>query len=177
MTSDWEYLGRARNGEKEAWRLLFERHYEALVRMSALITGSIDAASDIAQEAFTRLLNDRNEHHGGSFKAYLSTIAFHLALKERARSRRAGEVGERESPDDSPTPLQFLVKREAQRHLVEVLHRLPDRYRETIVLRFYGEQSYEEMAETLGVPIGTVKSRIFYAVKECRKRMKKRGVL
>ncbi|MBM4169403.1 MAG: RNA polymerase sigma factor [Ignavibacteria bacterium] len=177
MISDWEYLGRARNGEEEAWRLLFERHYGALVRMSALIIGSIDTAKDIAQEAFTCLLHDRNEHHGGSFRAYVSTIAFRLALKEKARVRRIGQSGHPESADDSYSPLHSVMQREEQRHLVRVIHMLPDQYRETIVLRFYGELSYEEMAETLGVPVGTVKSRIFYAVKECRKLMKKRGML
>jgi len=177
MRSDWEYLGRARDGEEDAWRLLFEKHYVPLVRLTALITGSIDAAKDIAQETFFRLLRVRQQHDEGNFKAYVSTIAFRLALKEKARVRRAKHAENPESPGDTPSPLETVVQAEEQKQIVRVIQLLPDHYREIIVLRFYGEQSYEEMAETLAIPIGTVKSRIFYAVKACREQLEKRGML
>lgn len=177
MRSDWENLQRARDGEEDGWRLLFEKHYAPLVRMTALITGSLDAGKDIVQETFFRLLRVKETRNAGNFKAYLSTIAFRLALKEKSRLRRAELTAGADFPSDASSPLESIVREEDQKQIVRVIQLLTDQYREIIVLRFYGEQGYEEIAETLGIPIGTVKSRIFNAVRECRKLMKKRGIL
>ena len=92
MTDDWQCLDQARGGDETAWRILFVRYYRTLVRMTSFITGSLDSAEDIAQEAFVNLLRVEIRHRKGSFKSFLTTIAYRLALKERKRQKRRAEA-------------------------------------------------------------------------------------
>jgi RNA polymerase sigma-70 factor (ECF subfamily) len=70
-----------------------------------------------------------------------------------------------------------MVRSERERLVVKAIRSLDDAHRTTLVLRFYGEHSYEEIATLTGAPLGTVKSRLFYAVKQCREWLKTKGVL
>jgi RNA polymerase sigma-70 factor (ECF subfamily) len=177
MISDWDCLERARKGDEDAWRLLFKRHNNSLIKFTSLITGSIDVAKDLAQESFIRLLRSRTKHSDGNFKTYLSTIAYRLALKEKKRRQRSHNLDGFEMAAETPTPLEALVEQEQSRHVVRAIHALPEHQRDILVLRFYREHSYDEIARITKLPLGTVKSRIFYAVKTCQEELHKKGVL
>jgi RNA polymerase sigma-70 factor (ECF subfamily) len=177
LISDWESLEKDRNGDERAWRRLFERHTPPLLRMAALMTGSTDAAQDIVQETFLRLLNGSRDYYKGSFRGFLSTIVYRLSLKENISRQRRKPFSEIEPRSPDPSPLELAVSDERQREVAGVLRSLPEHHRDVLILRLYGDRSYEEIAEMTGVSIGTVKSRIFYAVKAIRKELKKRGVL
>jgi len=144
--------------------------------MTFCITGSLDTAHDMAQESFVRLLHVRIRHRSGSFASFLSTIAYRLALKERKRqsSRRTLEAGE--IADDSPSPLERTIRDETERIIFRAMQSLPADQREILALRFFGGHRYEEIARITEVPIGTVKSRIFYAIKTCRETLRNQGV-
>jgi RNA polymerase sigma-70 factor, ECF subfamily len=176
MTSDWACLALAREGNDAAWRILFQRHHAGLLRMTSLITGSIDAAQDLVQESFVRLLDCDIKHHDGSFKAFLTTMAYRLALKERRRRGADDRLHEDTFADDTPSPLEAVIRNETDRGIIRVVQSLPIHQREILALRFYGGHSYEEIATITELPIGTVKSRIFYAVKACQTELKKRGI-
>jgi len=176
LTSDWDELLQARNGSQEAWRVLFDQHAPRLLRMAALIVGSTDAARDCVQETFVRVLRSTVHHQTGTLQAYLSTIAYRLALKESIRLRRLVPQGSPEAASPGPSPLEDAIAGERQREVARALQSLPPRHREILILRLHGEHSYEEIAEMTGLPLGTVKSRIFYAVRQIRTMMKKRGV-
>lgn len=177
MISDWEILLDARKGNESACKTLFEKHYRLLVRMAALITGSIDTAKDVTQETFVRLLNRRIKHTKGNFKTYVTTIAFRLALKEKKRSNRNLKIGNHELLDVAVTPAENQINKDNNKHIYKTIISLPENQKEILILRFYGGISYEEIAAILEVPIGTVKSRIFYAVKACRENLKELGVI
>jgi RNA polymerase sigma-70 factor (ECF subfamily) len=145
--------------------------------MAALMTGSTDTAQDIVQETFLRLLSRSREYYEGSFKAFLSTIVYRLALKENILRQRKKPLSEMDPQSPDSSPLEEAVSDERQREVAEVLQSLPEHHRDILLLRLYGERSYEEIAEMTGISLGTVKSRIFYAVKATRKELKKRGVL
>jgi RNA polymerase sigma-70 factor (ECF subfamily) len=176
MTDDWHCLELARGGDEHAWRILFERYYPMLVRMASYITGSLEAARDLAQESFVRLLEAKVSHHDGSFKSYLSTIAYRLALKERKRNNLDTRLDPALIADASPTPLELAIQEETDVIIIRVIQSLSDEHREILALRYVGEHSYEEISRITGVPIGTVKSRIFYAVKFCQEKLKYQGV-
>ncbi len=171
--SDWECLDLAHGGDERAWRELFGRHERRLARMAALITGSGDAARDIAQETFVRILRRRIPHRDGSLGAYLSTIAYRLALREKVRLVRHHGFDEGDYPAGGESPLESAVRSGGERMVAAVLESLPPDQRDVIALRFYGGHSYDEIAGILGVPGGTVRSRIFYAVKNCRKEFRR----
>jgi RNA polymerase sigma-70 factor (ECF subfamily) len=176
MTDDWQCLDLARGGDEIAWRDLFQRHYPSLVRMASCITGSLDTAHDLAQESFVRLLRVDIRHRNGSFKSYLATIAYRLALKERKRQGSNDGPGPLSIADDAPSPLELAIQNETDRIIVRVMQSLSDDQREILALRYFGGHSYEEIARITGIPIGTVKSRIFYAIKTCREKLTERGV-
>jgi RNA polymerase sigma-70 factor (ECF subfamily) len=177
MMSDWDCLERARKGDDDAWRLLFERHNTSLIKFTSLIIGSIDAAKDVAQESFIRLIHSRTNHREGSFKTYLSTIAYRLALKEKKRQQRKQDLDSYDITDESPLPLEAAVQEEQAKQVVRAIQSLPEHHRDILVLRFYGEHSYDEIARITRLPVGTIKSRIFYAVKSCQKQLREKGVL
>ncbi|MCF7810909.1 RNA polymerase sigma factor [bacterium] len=176
MTSDWELLEKARSGSKNAWNELINKYHFRLVNVAMLITGSLSSAQDAAQEAFIRLINVREQNHDGSFNAYITRITYNFALKEKARLFRLQSLDNVDVPDDS-NPIGDALKNEKDKTLADAIQSLTDDHKDILVLRLYGELSYEEIAAELDVPLGTVKSRIFYAVKTCREELRKRGIL
>ncbi len=176
MTDDWPRLDRAQAGDQSAWQSLFEQFYPVLVRMALVITGSLESARDVAQESFISLLRANLRHRNGSLKSFLSTIAYRLALKERSRLHSRGRFDGETVFDDNPSALERAVKDETDKVILSIIGGLPVEYREVLTLRFFGEHSYEEIARIMEIPIGTVKSRIFYAIKVCREQLKGQGV-
>lgn len=176
MIDDWQCLDRARGGDENAWRELFERHYPSLVRMTSSITGSIETGHDLAQESFVRLLRVRIRHHTGTFKSFISTIAYRLALKERTRRTSHPPSDTATLADGSPSPLELAIRDDTDRIIFSVIQSLTIEHREILTLRFMAGNTYEEIAGITELPIGTVKSRMFYAVKSCRELLKERGV-
>jgi RNA polymerase sigma-70 factor, ECF subfamily len=176
MTDDWLCLELARNGDEAAWRSLFERYYVLLVKVAFFITGSIESSKDIGQEAFVVLLRANILHRNGSLKSYLSTIAYRLAVKERTRRNKLKSLDVSPIPDESSSAYELAVKDETDRLIVRTIQSLAIDQREILILRFFGENSYEEIARIMSIPIGTVKSRIFYAVKSCRRTLKEQGI-
>ncbi|MFZ5434237.1 MAG: RNA polymerase sigma factor [Calditrichota bacterium] len=177
MNSDWHDLDRARHGDKAAWQALLDRHYSRLLSMTLLITGNPAAAQDIAQEAVVKLFRAEIRHRTGTVGGLLTTIAYRLAVKEKNRTNRHTDLEHAQPAASSPSPLDALISAERQRHVAEAIQQLDDEHRAALALRFYGGHSYQEIADLTGVPLGTVKSRIFYAVKNCQAELRKRGVL
>jgi RNA polymerase sigma-70 factor (ECF subfamily) len=176
VSDDWQNLDLARGGDEAAWRTLFGRYFPPLARMTAQMTGSLEMGNDLAQEAFVHLLRADIRHRNGSFKAFLSTIAYRLALKARHRQQEALRVDPDCIADESPSPLEKAIRDETDRIIVRVIQSLSIEQKEILTLRYFGEHSYEEITEITGIPIGTVKSRIFYAIKACQEKLKNRGV-
>jgi RNA polymerase sigma-70 factor (ECF subfamily) len=145
--------------------------------MSALITGSIDSAKDIVQETFIKVFNKSLKHYDGNFKTYITTISYRLSLKERYRTDKTLNSDKYDYPDNFCEPIDKYIQDEKQRIIFETIHSLKESHREILVLRFYGDHSYEEISQITQIPIGTVKSRIFYAVKECGNILTKKGII
>jgi RNA polymerase sigma-70 factor (ECF subfamily) len=177
MTSDWELIRKAKNGDKNSWDDLFLKYYDHLIRVAALILGSVDGAKDIVQETFLRLIRSRIKHYKGNFKSYVTLVAFRLALKEKKRITRSKNIDELNFIDNSLQSTNEIINSEHRRLILNAITSLPEEQKKILVLRFYGEYSYEEIAQIISIPLGTVKSRVFYAVKACRDKLREKGVL
>ncbi len=175
LNTDWEWFNLAQNGDQNAWRRLIERHAPGLTRMAFLVTGSSSVAQDLVQDSFIELIRWRPGHRKGSFKAYLSTAVYHRALKEVKRSRAMSSLDRVDLEDSAVSPLDGVVSEERDRAIAGVIGSLDRDHRDILILRFYGGHSYMAIAEMTGLSLGTVKSRIFYAVKTCRNRLKEKG--
>ncbi|MBU1636863.1 RNA polymerase sigma factor [bacterium] len=173
MRSDWMLIRRARDGDESAWRELISRHRPRLMKLALLVSGDPPAAEDAVQETFVRLLDYGEEQTKGSFAALAGTIVYRLALKERLRANKQAALEGFDQAGDTVSPLEAVLNREQDRQLVKALFALDESHRDILILRFYGEHDYSEIAKLTGLPLGTVKSRIFYAVKKCREKMKR----
>jgi RNA polymerase sigma-70 factor (ECF subfamily) len=175
-----ELLRRAQRRQPEALNRLVEIYAARVFGLLYRLTGSRDAAEDLVQETFLRVVRMIGRYqHVGKFESWLFRIAANLA-RDRARqlgrrelrelddgARRRDEVRAAE-PSGSADPGQLLLRQEAGRRLAECLERLPEADREIILLRHFSELSFREIAEMLGVPLGTALARAHRALKRLR---------
>ncbi len=177
LNPEWDLFFRARRGDEDSWRILLDSYRPRLMVLVLLITGSGTTAEDIVQETFIRALRATIRNTSGTVHGFLGTIAYRLAVKETQRARRYVCLDTHELLDHVENPMEQLLKDERQRLIAEAIRSLDNEHRDILLLRCYGGHSYLEIAELLDVPIGTVKSRIFYAIKSCRDILRRKGVL
>jgi RNA polymerase sigma-70 factor (ECF subfamily) len=172
-TSDVELIARARAGDDRAFGALVERYQGAVAATVIGMLGRGDDADDVGQETFIRFHRALDRFRGeSSLKTYLVHIAMNLSLNALKRRRRSllRFVSRDEHDVDLPEPrigpdgdvdvneLQFFVQ-----HAVA---RLGEKHRAVVVLRLFQDYSTRETAQILGVPEGTVLSRLSRAMKD-----------
>lgn len=168
--SDVELLHRLAGGDEDAFVCLYRRWQTPLHRFAIGMTGSPHTAEDIVQETFMVLMRDAGRYDAGRgpVGAYLRGITRHLVFRRIRRERRFVALAEgfAESLDarlagaPDPDHAQALMRRDDVRAVQSALLRLTPRLREVLVLCDLNDVSYAEAAATLGVPIGTVRSRL-----------------
>lgn len=159
------WLDRARAGDEAAYRWLLDRYRARVVRLAAHILHREGEAEDIAQEAFLRAFRRLPSFRGeGRFSAWLLGIVVRLCLDRRRSAWWTREVpGEALAPPAFPVAA-FPADAADTRLLVEMLlDRLSPPMRAALVLREMEGLDYEEIAATLGIPVGTVRSRLHAA--------------
>jgi RNA polymerase sigma-70 factor (ECF subfamily) len=179
LNDEWECFLLARHGDEAASRKMISRHQPRLLALAMLVTGSSSAAEDVVQETFIRSLQASIKHQTGTVHGFLGTIAYRLALKERMRLLRDRDI---ETVDLSlshheENPLDRMLLSEKDDHVARAIYSLNVEHRDVLILRFYADKTYEEISELLQIPLGTVKSRIFNAVKSCREILRNKGIL
>jgi RNA polymerase sigma-70 factor (ECF subfamily) len=170
--SDENVMRAVRNGDVEKLGLLFERHHRALFDFFAKMTGSRAIAEDLVQDVFFRILKYRNTFQAESrFKTWMFHIARNVRVdyyKKHGSERPAFDDSEEELHGSFQLPSQALELDERTKLLECALFRLPPEKREILILSRYQEMKYEEIAQLLGCEPGTVKVRIYRAMKELR---------
>jgi len=156
---------------------MVKRYQQRLAALSLLITGSAASVDDIVQETFVRAFRAKIRDQSGSVSGFLGTIAYRLAVKESKRLQRDMSIDTRDFPAVDGNPLESILNEERDRFVAESIRALDNGHRDVIVLHYYGDKSYEEIAELLQIPLGTVKSRMFYAMKSCRETLRQKGIL
>jgi RNA polymerase sigma factor (sigma-70 family) len=177
VKADWETLHRARAGDDLSWQALWRAHQPRLKALAYLITGSTSDAEDIAEETLIRAMTATIRNSNGTLHGFLGTIAYRLAVKEARRGKRHMGLDGLDAPDDGAIPLESMVESEQKAILAECIRSLSSEHREALVLKFYSGLSYDGMAAALGIPVDTMRSRVFYAVQACRKKMHEKGIL
>jgi RNA polymerase sigma-70 factor (ECF subfamily) len=152
-------------GDRDAFRLFVERESGPLVRACARVLGDPDAAEDIAQECFVTAHQLIGSWRGeGSLHGWLLRIAINRALRAVKLQRRLvpleDESGEPLAIPGGSEPLADVLMAERDRLVRDAVASLPEPYRETIVLRYFGELSIAEIASQTERPIGTVKTHL-----------------
>lgn len=166
-------VARARAGERRALETLVQRHYRSVFNLAFRLCGNYDDAQDIVHEAFIRVHNALPNFRGeANFTTWLYRIVKNVFLDERKKQRIRShssleEMVEledntvaRQIEDPRPGP-EWEVERSDRSEIIQrAVMSLPEAQRIMIGLYHFQHRSYEEIAEIMGLPIGTVKSRL-----------------
>ncbi|MBS1857610.1 MAG: RNA polymerase sigma factor [Acidobacteria bacterium] len=169
ILDDEAIMTEVRAGDVGRLETLFDRHQPALVRYFVGLTGNRPLGEDLAQESFFRVLKYRHTYQpGANFRAWLYQIgrnvfADHIARRktEVAMPEEVPEIRGNEMPPDR----EFQKKQEAVL-LRRALAALPGDKREVLVLSRFLDMKYEEIAAVLKIEVGTVKVRVYRAMRE-----------
>ncbi len=167
---------RAKRGDVAAFEQLISQYEKKVYNLAYRLTGSHEDASDVAQEAFIRVYNSLPEFRGdSSFATWLYRIVNNVGMDELRKRKRQrvtslddtvtvddGEIS-RQLADGADGPEQALERVETQRAVQESINSLDEEYRMVVVMCDLQGYSYNEIAETLGINLGTVKSRLHRA--------------
>ncbi len=159
---------------------LIEQYQYRLLRYLIHLTGDQATAEDLFQETWIRILERGDQYNGrDNFAAWLMRIARNLTI-DYLRQRRTVSLDQlMEADDDAPaiqfatgeaTPLQMTLANEDSAHILQSLAQVPAVFREVLVLRFQEDMKLEEIAEIVGIPLSTVKSRLYRGVMALRQR-------
>ena len=169
-------------GRTEAFDRLVVRYQDRLYNTLVKILGSADDARDVAQDAWVHAFHKLGTFRGHSaFYSWLFRIAFNAAVSERRKSRRVPasldatrDRAGYEPPDSRADgqPSHSLEQSERQTLVRHALSQLSEEYRTVLVLKEMEDLKYEEIAEIVGCPIGTVRSRIHRARQELREKLR-----
>jgi RNA polymerase sigma-70 factor (ECF subfamily) len=151
------------------------------------MTGSIEQAEDLFQETFKRVHEKADTFRGSRIKSWLFAIATNVAIDGMRKSRRLQVVSLNQKidcdgencqelsavavADNSYEPSQKAIMDEQKEQVRQALELLPARQRATLVLAYYQQLSYPEVAQVLGCSVGTVKTQMYRALKTLSKRL------
>jgi len=162
-------VGRVLAGETEAFALLVERHQRWAINLAYQLLGSADEAEDVAQDAFVVAFQKLGQlRRRANFCAWLRKIVLHQALRRRRQLARTAPLEVDVGDNGASTGHQTAVA------VHQVLRELPDHLAVVLVLRELQALSYREIAAALGVPIGTVRSRL-HAARDAFRRLWQAG--
>ncbi len=167
-------MAAVRQGDREAFARLVERHKDAVVNYLARLTGSRDRAEDLGQETFLRLFRAAAGYsERGFLRALLYRIATNLVRSEERRERRLRLLAPFLRRDDrsEPAAAAGLLRDELQREVAAAIAELPLGYRVPLVLHEIEGWPYAEVARELNMSEGTVKSRIHRGRERLRRRL------
>ncbi len=170
-----ELIRRSQQGDEQAFGELVQRYYRLVMSIAYRLSNDPQLAEDMAQETFLKAwqalprFRIKGEEATG-FRPWLCRIAVNTTIDEMRRQRPIADLEESMiSPITQPSEaLDRAVDAEAVRSAIA---RLPERSRAALILREYEGLSYQEIAEALDIPIGTVMSRLNYARKRLREEL------
>jgi RNA polymerase sigma factor (sigma-70 family) len=148
-----------------SWDDLVRQHSARVYRLAYRLTGNQHDAEDLTQEVFVRVFRSLASYTPGTFEGWLHRITTNLFLdmarrRQRIRFEGLGDQAMGLLRDDEPTPAQAFDARHLDTDVQQALEALAPEYRAAVVLCDIEGLSYEEIAATLGVKLGTVRSRI-----------------
>lgn len=175
-------IERCRAGDLSAFDELMARHQNRVFNLCLWMLRDHEAANDAAQDTFIRAYRALGNFRGDcAFSTWLHRIAVNIASDAAARRKRTPQPLSELETDDNPAPepagpardnpIETLTRSERRHAVREALDTLPDHHRVVLVLFDIQGHSYEEIAEVLELPIGTVKSRLNRARAALRERL------
>lgn len=175
MDNEKTLIQRAQKGNHDAFAALVEEHQRYVYNLALRVVKDENEALDLTQETFVRAWTALPNFKGQSqFRTWLYRIVTNLCYNRLPNLRRSlKDLGD-DVMEDIPephfnSPASEFESNETKRHLSEAIQNLDANYQLLITLRYQNELSYDEIASTLNLPLGTVKTGIFRAKEQLRK--------
>ena len=180
-------IERALDNDITAFESLVARYQTRITAYAARMLGSVDDAEDVAQETFIKAYRSLDSFRGASsFSTWLYRITTNLCIdRARAKKRRPQSAysldepfdsddasSTREIADFSQEPMRGVERDELRRQVRETVMEMPDKLRAVLVMCDIQGMAYEQIAQVLECPIGTVKSRLFHARADLARRLR-----
>ena len=187
LVSDTDLVARAAAGEGDCFDVLVGRYHRPIANFIFRMVSNYETSLDLTQEVFIKVYGSLGRYNPEfKFSTWIYKIASNTAIDYlRKQSVTTSplylvsgndEEFELPIPAKGPSPERALERTERSAQIEEAISKLPHRYRELIVLRHVSELSYDEIAEVTGLPLGTVKNRIFRAREAMRKHLVRMGI-
>ena len=178
-TSDEVLIGRIAGGDRLAMQVLFARHHVRVFRFVLRLVRNDATAEDLISEVFLDVWRQAGKFEGRSaVSTWLLSIARFKALSA-LRRRTEDELDDETAgaiADQADDPEVTLAKKDKGAVLRQCMQQLSAEHREVVDLVYYHEKSVEEIADIVGIPEATVKTRVFYARKKLSELLKAQGI-
>jgi RNA polymerase sigma factor (sigma-70 family) len=173
--NDFMLVIRAKDGDQKAYAELMQRYKDSIYFMALKMVNNKDDAMDLTVETFGKAFENIEKYKPDfAFSTWLFRIATNNCIdfirKKRLNLVSLQSLSEEDKDEkqlqiasDTLNPEQTSIKKQESEKLKSIVEQLPQRYRTLIILRYYDEQSYEEIAQQLDLPLGTVKAQLFRA--------------
>src|SRR6201997_5523371 len=177
-------IERARGHDAEALGEIYRRYVRRVFGLCRYMLDSRESAEDVTSEVFLKLQRSIESYDGSiPFPRWLLRVAGNQCIDVLRRRRRGRQVivevedGARvvEAPTAEPSPLSTVMKKEERAQVRDAIARLPENYRLPLVLRYYSELSYDEIAQQLDLQRNYVAALIFRAKQELRRKLAHRS--
>lgn len=171
-------------GDGQSFEMLILKYQSKLFATALNILKNRELAEDITQEAYMKAFQKLDTlKNRDQFYPWLKRIAINLSFNHFERAKRVLDV-ENEDDDtsffdripDGESPEELIVKDELKKYVRNFVDALPDKLRVVVVLREIEEMSYDEISEIMGIPLGTVRSRLFNARQLIKERLINQGL-
>ncbi len=173
--NDFNVVSRAKEGDQKAYAELMQRYKDSIYFMALKMVNNKDDAMDLTVETFGKAFENLDKYKPDfAFSTWLFRIATNNCIDFIRKKRlnvvslntltdQDGEERQLEVRSENLNPEETSIKKQENEKLKNIVDQLPSRYRTLIILRYFEEQSYEEIAQQLDLPLGTVKAQLFRA--------------
>lgn len=164
--TDEQLLQQFKAGDDHVFYILFRRYEKPIIGYLFGMTGNLEQSKDVSQETFLKLINKPPKFYfGGSLKSWLFRSARNHMIDILRREAKQTAIDDIVEPDDCLlNPHEKLSLSEDFAELNSVVEQLDDKYREVVVLYYFSEMTYKDIAKVMGIPIGTALWRMRKAI-------------
>lgn len=167
---------KVQQGQHTCLELLVTRYQKPLYAFACRVLGQASEAEDAFQETFLRVYRNRASYRAGAtFRPWLYQICLNICRDQLRKVQRRPQAPLQEDlplPDPAAGPEQQSTQKDMAEHIRRAVEALPEKQQEVFLLSYYQSLSYPEISEILDIPVGTVKSRMFFASKTLAESLK-----